>query len=425
MQPDGRVAVFYSKHTGSSLLMRVSTCPEDVSSFGPERVVARTGSSAGMTYGNPVYVPAEHRTYVFFRGGSSRPTVTWSDDGLRTWSPARALVVPTGRYTSARPYVKYATNGWDTVLLAFTDGHPRDEPHDSVYAMTLRGGIFRTVAGAPIATLEPNRRKLPVMPVHLSSVQRLYDGSQPTGKAWVWSTGFDTLGLPVVAFATFPKPGDHRYWYASWDGAGWAVRQFARAGGSIAGSGDEPDYSGGIELDHSDPSYVYTSRRLHGQWEIERWHTPDRGGNWDVPVQLTRNSPVKQIRPVVPWGPAGEVKVLWMSGRYDSWNGGYRTALRELTTGPAPTTLRLTGPTYAVRQSGVTLTGRLVRGSGGTPLPGGHVTLYALGLPVARGVTASDGTVRLTVVHRLATTYELRYDGDAGWGSSAARWTVG
>ncbi len=421
VQPDGHIGVFYSKHTGKDLLYRVSTHPEDVTSFGPERVVAHTGSSAGLTYGNPIYLPAENRTYVFFRGGTSRPTVTWSDDGMRTWAPARTMVEPNGKYRSARPYVKYATNGWDTVLMSFTDGHPRDEPHDSVYAMTLRGGVFRTVAGVALATLQGTEMKgVPRLPVRLTSLPRLYNGAGAAGKAWVWSTAFDGAGKPVVAFATFPNDRDHRYWYARWTGTAWASRQFARAGGSIAASGDEPDYSGGMDLDPSDPSTLYASREIAGQWELERWHTPDGGATWDRPASLTSHSRVRQIRPVVPWGPAGEVKVLWMAGRYDSWDSGYSTALQELTSGPSPTTVTAVGPRTVRRTVPFAVTGRLVRGKGGRPLANAVVKLYLGAVPLATGATDEHGDFYLTASGLVSGDYTVRFPGDADWGQATS-----
>jgi hypothetical protein len=414
VEPDGRIALFYSKHTGNSLLYRVSTLPEDVTSFGPERVLARTSSSAGLTYGNPIYLPAEKRTYVFFRGGTAHPTVMWSKDGLLTWSAPQVLVTPPARSSSARPYVKYATNGWDTILLSFTDGHPRNEPHDSIYVMTLRGGVLRTVTGAALASLDGRVAGLPTAPVALTAVPRVYNGAAVTGRAWVWSTALDSHGYPVIAFATFPNDRDHRYWYARWTGTSWSVRQFARAGGSIAAAGDEPDYSGGIDLDGNDPSTLYASREIAGQWELERWHTPNGGVTWDRPVALTSRSRVRQVRPVVPWGPPGDVQVLWMAGRYDSWRAGYSTALLERTAGPAPTTLSAT-----VSPSGVT--GRLVKGAGGAPLAGARVSLYAGPLALSDAVTDKAGRFHLAASQLGAATYSVRFAGTAEWGSARAR----
>jgi hypothetical protein len=352
--------------------------------------------------------------------------VTWSNDGLQTWAAPRTIVTPSGHYASARPYVKYASNGWDTILLAFTDGHPRNEPHDSVYAMTLRAGLFRTVTGTVLASLDGRAKGIPTAPVRLTSVPRTYDGAAATGKAWVWSAALDSAGHPVIAFATFPNDRDHRYWYARWTGTAWSVRQFARAGGSIAASGDEPDYSGGMDLDHSDPATLYASREVHGQWEVERWHTPDGGRTWDRPVPLTTRSRVRQIRPVVPWGPPGDVQVLWMAGRYDSWQDGYSTALLERTTGPAVTTVSVGGARSARAGVPFTLTGRLVRGTAGAPVAGAEVSVLVGPLPVARAVTDATGRYSVSVSQLVATSYAVRFAGTSEWGQAQSRaWRVG
>ena len=42
----------------------------------------------------------------------------------------------------------------------------------------------------------------------------------------------------------------------------------------------EPNYSGGIILDHSDPSRLVLSRSINGVFEIEIWTTPNDGLTW-------------------------------------------------------------------------------------------------------------------------------------------------
>ena len=75
--PDGRIAVFYAGHVGNAMYYRVSTNPEDVTSFGPEQTVpVNVLGPYGFTYANPIYLSAEHRTYLFFRGGDARPVMT-------------------------------------------------------------------------------------------------------------------------------------------------------------------------------------------------------------------------------------------------------------------------------------------------------------------------------------------------------------
>ena len=424
VEPDGRIAVFYSKHTGDQLLMRVSTRPEDVTSFGPERALVTTASYAGLTYGNPIYLSAEHRTYLFFRGSDSRPNVMWSDDDLQTWTTPRTVVIPPGLYASARPYVKYASNGVDTIFLALTDGHPRNEPTDSVYAMTLKGGVFRTLDGTAVGSLDGSN-DVSRIPVVLSSLPKVYDGSSATGKAWLWSAALDSQGLPAIAFSSFPTEDDHRYWYGRWNGTSWDLDQFTDGGGSIASDGDEPDYSGGIELDHNDPSTLYTSREIKGQWEVQRW-VRDSDGTFEAPVDITSGSTQKNVRPVVPWGPPGEIDVLWMRGRYDSWYDGYATQLRELTHGRAPTTVRVSqsSPSTTATRS-VTIAGRVVQGVGGAAVAARPLQLWArptggTDALVTTKTTDATGFVTFSVKQAVATSYTVRFAGDGTWGSAAS-----
>ncbi len=122
---------------------------------------------------------------------------------------AQAVVVPDGAGSLARPYAKYATNGTDSILIAFTDGHPRDVPTNSVYALVYGQGVLHNVDGTPLATLgpRPSGSTLPAAPVHTRAVTKAYNGAGPDGKAWVHSAAFDQTGHPVIAFASFPRSG--------------------------------------------------------------------------------------------------------------------------------------------------------------------------------------------------------------------------
>lgn len=425
--PDGHIAVFYTGHPGQHMYYRVSTNPEDVSSFGPEQRIPGSNTGArGFTYANPIYLSAEHRTYLFFRGGDFKPDVTWSDDGLKTWAPIRTLIEPDKPQTSvARPYVQYTSNGIDSITMAFTDGHPRDISTDSIYALTYKGGVLRAMDGTAEASLGTAQPGVPALPVHTANLTPLYDGSGPDGEAWVHDIALDSAGNPIVVFASFPSPDDHRYHYARWTGSTWTDTEFTHAGGSIDTTGSEPNYSGGIDLDQSDPSIVYTSQEINGQWEIERWSTPDGGQTFNTPVAITQNSPNKNVRPVVPWGPPGEIEVLWMAGQYDHYSAsGYHTQLRELTTGRAPTTTRIsTSTTLAKPGQPVTISGRVVQGYQGVPLA--HASAQLWGHPsggayqlLASATADSTGLVHFPVTQAHDMRYEVRFPATADWGSS-------
>ena len=417
--PSGQIAVFYSKHTGTEMYYRISTRPEDISSFGPEHTVGvNTDGPAGYTYANPIYLSAEKRTYLFFRSANSKPAVTWSDDGLKTWAPAQTLI--TGSAT--RPYVQYATNGVDEIFFAFDDGHPRDVANNSVYALTYRNGVLSTMDGNSVGAM--GTAGTPA--VEIGSLTPLYDGSGSEGKAWVQDAAFGADGNPVITFASFPTDTNHLYHYARWDGKAWQQNQFTAAGGSIDAGGQEPDYSGGVSVDPNDVSTVYTSREINGAWEIQRWHTADGGATFDSPVAITQNSHVKNVRPVIPWGPPGQIKVLWMSGDYTYWKGGFNTELRELTSGVSPTTARISSSaTRVVAGTKVTVSGRVVRGYQGAILPGVPIQLWghSAGRPYTIQTSAtsdSAGLARFPVVVRKDVVYQIRIPVTTTWGSATS-----
>ena len=89
----------------------------------------------------------------------------------------------------------------------------------------------------------------------------------------------------------------------------------------------EPNYSGGLSLDHDDPSTVYLSRQVGGRFEAEVWTTPD-GGRPGRRRPLTSGSARNNYRPVSPRGQRGDDhSVVWMHGAYPSYSS-YQTGLR-------------------------------------------------------------------------------------------------
>jgi hypothetical protein len=248
--PDGRLRVFYSAHNGRSLFFRTSTRAEDVTAWQPrEALSTNTPGGYGLTYPNPVHLSGERRSYLFWRGGNYNPSVTWQADGGASWSPAATLISVPGE----RPYAKYAGNGTDTIDVAFTNAHPQEAPDVNVYYARYRAGGLYRANGTRIGTLGA--------PITPSQADTVYDGP---ANAWVHDIALDAARNPVIVLATFPSPTDHRYVYARWTGSAWVSREITPAGGSISLDGTQPDYSGGITLDHEDPALVYLSRDVGG-----------------------------------------------------------------------------------------------------------------------------------------------------------------
>lgn len=309
---DGRIVVFFSAHTGREMYYRRSVAVEDISKgWEPLKTVPTNMEGvSGYTYPNPVELADENnKLYLFWRGGNLNPT--WSTtEGSDQWAPAQQLINAPRREESA-PYVKIASNDKDTIHFAFTDGHPHVNDN-SIYYMYYRDGWLYRADGTRIGPLG-----LPITPDHAT---RVYDVASGNGKAWLHDVAFDGQGRPVLTYAVFPTDTDHRYCYACWDGTTFVNRELVAAGGTISEDPSQPNYSGGITLDHDDPSVVLLSRRVGEVNEIERWTTPDRGRTWRS-TAITAGSTEPQVRPLSPRGlPSGErLGVLWMAGRYPSY----------------------------------------------------------------------------------------------------------
>lgn len=322
VRPDGRLVVFYSGHPGRWMIYRVSLWLEDVSGWGDEAAAAPfTSDTRGHTYPAPVRLSRDGGlTYLFWRGPGYDVVFSKSEDG-GTWSDAVALF----DNGDDRPYAKLAVDGDGAIHLALTDGNPAEVPSNSVYYIRLIGDDLTLADG----TLLTDTEDLPLRP---SDCEVVYDSVGEGVSAWIWDIAVDADGRPVIVYATFPEEDDHRYRYARWDGRAWSDHEITPAGGwfPTVRRGSQrfsTHYSGGLALDHDDPSVVYLSRDVGGTFEIEKWVTSDGGNSWTSRA-ITANSAKNNVRPFVPRGGARDgPEVIWMHGDYVDWRN-YGTSLR-------------------------------------------------------------------------------------------------
>ncbi|MBN2565112.1 MAG: BNR-4 repeat-containing protein, partial [Candidatus Eisenbacteria bacterium] len=320
VRPDGRLIVFYSSHRGDRVYYRESLEPENVASWGEEQMTgAWIDGAGGYTYPNVLsFCGGQAGMLLFFRGPSYQPSVLTQNEAGQ-WDRGRVLVEGRGE----RPYIKFEADGSGSIHLAFTYGHPRLESENSIcYARLATDGFFRA-DGTRVAEAAE------ALPWDLADVA--YDGGSGDGPAWIWDIAVDADGRPVIVYAVFPEETDHRYRYARWDGRAWRDHEMVRAGSwfpRVVEGEDrfEPHYSGGIALDHGDPSVVYVSRPLDGVFEIERWETGDGGATWDS-TPVTVGSDADNVRPCVPRGHGDDgPQVLWMRGDYRDY-ADYHTSI--------------------------------------------------------------------------------------------------
>ena len=319
VRADGRLVIFYSRHVGPAMHYRVSTQPGNISSWGaPQTLPYNVPGIRGYTYPNPIRLADEGQTYLFWRGGNYNPTYSVQQDGSEGWSPARNLMVK----PNERPYAKFAESGGDTIHVAYTNAHPNEFPSVNVYYARIRAGQIERANGQPIGSLAG-------APIAPEAGDPIFDQAEPS---WVHDVAADAAGNPVIVFASFPSPSDHRYHYARWTGAAWQVSEITAAGGSFREELRPADYySGGLTLDHEDPSRVYLSRQSGASWQVETWTTQNGGASWTQQAVSTPPGE-KNVRPVSPRGMTafgGDLSVIWMRGAYPNYVD-YRTSIAAL-----------------------------------------------------------------------------------------------
>lgn len=341
--PDGRIAAFYSLHARGDMRLQVTLRPGDITAWSPARslgFVLPERGSRGTTYACPVLLSGEDNAlYIFWRGSDFKPTVAVSRDLGATWSAPRTLLARPGADDTNRPYVKLCSDGAGRIDFVFTDGHPRNEATNSVYYLRYEHGTFSKADGTRLGGWDD-------LPLDPARCDRVYDGAGH-GRAWVWDIEVAPNGQPVIAFTRLPAEDDHRYAFARWDGDSWQISEICSAGRWFpqtppGKTEPEPHYSGGMSLDPAAPFTLYTSRRIDGIFEIERWGSADAGRTW-TSESVTAHSLRDNVRPfVVPASATTPSALLWMNNEHYIHYTQFRTALKiaELKDSPPTSTTR-------------------------------------------------------------------------------------
>ena len=331
VRPDGRVLAVYAKHGPENVFYyRITESPDDPSRWRPVRAFSPSESSR-ITYSNLFRLSGENRVYNFFRGldNSWKPSYAYSDDGGESWTPGNIVIdVPAER--RHRPYVKYASNGVDSIHLLYTEAHPHVY-NTSIYHLYYREGKLYRSDGSTIRGLREGLKKP-------EEGTRIFPGD-PNQVAWTCDLALDDNGHPYAAFSVqvdgegIPIGAgglDHRYYYARWDGSKWHTHQMAYAGTRLYWHQDH--YTGNVALDPDDPNTVYISTnadpatgeplrsRADGgrHFEIYRGVTADGGASWQW-IAITQNSRADNLRPIVPVWDGEHTALLWMRGTYTTY----------------------------------------------------------------------------------------------------------
>ena len=256
--PDGRLMAFFTRHNGGFYYTKTLQ-PEDISQW---EAVKTLNMGDGLCYTNPVILSEENnRIYVFSRGGYDwKPSYVYSDDLGASWPDPKVFISEDRLDKYKRPYTKVASDNKSRIYFAFTDGHPRNEPLNSIYVIYYEQGGYYQVDGSLITSADN-------LPVKLEESRKAYDADSTKVRSWIWDIALDKERQPFFVYTRLNEETRHQYYYARWDGSRWQHHKIAEGGSDFPRfprqkeeRNPEPHYSGGVYLDHENPSVVYLSR---------------------------------------------------------------------------------------------------------------------------------------------------------------------
>jgi len=332
VRPDGRLVVFYTRHGGPAVHYRVSTHPESVAAFDPERTI-EPGPDPSVTYPNPRWIDGD--LHLLLRNHGSVVDVV-SSDGGETWTDQRELVSTGGEGWCVYAKVSRAHDGEVHLGLTHAMGGGND-PHRHVYHARYDGEAVRASDDTVLGRVSEDS-----LPVSIYETTPVFDSEATGDDAWIWDCS-TAGGEPQLVYSQLVSDDDHRYRYARWSGDdqeddglddgsrdddGWNDELLCHGGRYIVAGEDNHEryYSGGVVLDHDEPGVCYASVGSHDSSALvrfERVGDGQRAANSVWRREQVVDADVQNVRPVVPWNSHPDLGVCWMRGAYTHYASWY------------------------------------------------------------------------------------------------------
>jgi len=332
---NGGAAVFYVIHFDK--FVRVHLMGKDETQFGEaihndpfDEQELKKFPLRRTSYANPYVLSKENgKVYCFGRWTGFKPNMMVSTDNGKTFSKSKVLITNYPFDSNNRPYAKYFSDGKSKIHIVFTDGHPRNEPNNSVYYACYEKGAFWKADGTKICSVD----ELPFEPKDATLV---YKADKENGKSWIYDIAADKKGNPVILFAKYPDDLNHIYFYSHFDGKKWIESKICNSGKwfpqTIAGKTErEPNYSAGMTVNPLNTNEVYVSEQIDGVFEIVKYKFNKRG-KITFREEITKHSKFDNVRPFIPRNmQKGDSKVvLWMQNERYIHYTDFKTSIMML-----------------------------------------------------------------------------------------------
>lgn len=293
---DKRLVVAYCIQGDTSVNVRISTNPEDTSSFGPFITAAAAEPGTSFTYVGMVQLRGvvNEPIYLFYTLNPSSLGYVVSTDGGVTWSAKTTLVTNS---IGADPHIYWQLGtDWGTRIDVFcTDNVPTDS---SLFHFYIDGaaGTYHKSDGTAISGL----------PFDTTDLTLVLD--QTNGPCWSFGAAWD--GAPACVIMQAISGSDNAVRVARWRGGAWRVDTVvASVGGQFAGD----KYFSGCGIHPSNPDLVYIAEKSALVFEINRHTSADDGGTW-VSTPITSSSVLDNVMPQVPVNQSPGLDVFWLTG---------------------------------------------------------------------------------------------------------------
>ena len=344
IRPDGQYFAMWSSHR-IDCLSRTSIF--NGTSWSAEKTIDWTpwgcpwgpsGTTNLVTYSNPWYIGST--IYSMERSVGTDPAVLSSTDNGANFSYYGRLM-DTQQVGYVAGYFKYWGNNTDRIDFVGTEAHPRDAD-TSLYHGYISGGKVYNSTGTVKDSSLMDANSTTTNSVDINTYTPVFKTGSTVGGVQIcrlWDhdivryadgtlavLGQGRAGAPTSATCTStPSDPDKRMLYFRYDGTSWKATYLVKGGPKLYAA--EEDYIGLGALDPDDPHTIYistpydprddTTMTSGGKHEIWRGTTCDNGATFSW-TQLTKNSTMDNIRPIVPKWDGNHTALLWLRGTYST-----------------------------------------------------------------------------------------------------------